>query len=225
MKYFTHRTTLRFEPESRKMIRKFGLEGYGLYLVFLETAAETVSTKTVDPRLSESIEDLADYFNKDSEDIAEMAAYALAENIIQMDNEHIICKKVHELLDEYLSKSSVMRSSLDIYKDGSRNLPEAEQVLEYLNELLTQDSRKRGYKVNNDNITAIQSRLAAGFSIEDCKRVCLYKYNDWNDTESAKYLRPKTLFRKSNFEGYLNASVGDEKPSEEAIRASIRLES
>lgn len=221
MKYFTHMTNLRFTPDSRKMIKKFGLEGYGLYVVFLETAAETVSTKTVDPRLSEGIEDLADYFHKDSKDIAEMAAYALAENIIQMDGEHIICKKVHELLDEYLSKSSVMRSSLEEYVTGSKNAPEAEQVLVYLNELLTQDSRKRGYKPNNDNLTAIQSRLTAGFSIEDCKRVCLYKYNDWVNSENAKYLRPKTLFRKSNFEGYLNAST-DIKPSEEQVRAAIR---
>jgi len=221
VKYLKHFTTLRFEPESRKMIKEYGLEGYGLYLIFLETAAENVEAKKVDPRLSESIEDLAEYLKVDPDKMAEMVAYALAKEVIQMDGEHIVCKKVHDLLDEYLSKSSTMRASMEEYNTGSKNESAAEQVLQYLNELLTQDSRKRGYKLNKDNLTAIESRISAGFTVEDCKRVCLYKYNDWKDSEQSKYLRPKTLFRKSNFEGYLNAST-DIKPSEEQVRAAIR---
>jgi len=225
MKYFKHFTTVRFQPDCRKMIEKFGLQGYGLYVLFMETAAESVEAKKVDPRLSESVEDLASYFHKDTAEIAEMTAYALAENIIQMDEGHLICEKVLELLDEYLSKSSTMRESMEIYKTGSRAVLPAESVLEYLNELLTQDGKRRGYQPNKENLTPIESRLAAGFSVEDCKRVCLYKFNEWDNTEMKKYLRPKTLFRKSNFEGYLNEASGDVQATDEEIRAALRMES
>lgn len=124
MKYFTHMTNLRFEPESRKMIKQYGIAGYGFYCALLESAAESVTAKRPEPCLSEGIEDLAEYFDMKPELAAEMISYALDKNIIQKDD-HIVCLKVHELLDEYLSKSSKMRESLKEYGPTEEGIREA----------------------------------------------------------------------------------------------------
>lgn len=129
MKYFKHMTSLRFEPEARKMIRKYGLEGFGLYIVFLETASESIDPKKVEPKLSESVADIAEYFNLRPERVKEMFAYALDAGILQSADNQYLCEKVHELLDEYSAKSSIMRESLEVYKTGSRS--GEENIIEY----------------------------------------------------------------------------------------------
>ena len=115
MKYFKHSTTLRFEPSCRDMIDKYGLEGYGLYCLLLETAAESVEVKNVTPVTSESVEQLSKYFR--NKNLAEMIQYAIDEKILKPAGDKIIFEKVLTLLDEYLSKSSTMRESLEEYRN------------------------------------------------------------------------------------------------------------
>lgn len=59
----------------------------------------------------------------------------------------------------------------------------------------------------------ITARLNEGYTIEDFKRVIDTKVADWSSNpHMAQYLRPKTLFLPSNFEGYLNQN-GAASPS------------
>jgi len=52
------------------------------------------------------------------------------------------------------------------------------------------------------NLEFIRGRLNSGFTEDDCSRVLALK---WKDPDFKKrFFRPKTLFRTSNFEGYLN---------------------
>ena len=49
-----------------------------------------------------------------------------------------------------------------------------------------------------------QVALADGATVQDCKGVIARKVREWAPKpEMAPYLRPLTLFRKSNFEQYL----------------------
>jgi|LGVE01.1.fsa_nt_gb uncharacterized phage protein (TIGR02220 family) len=76
-------------------------------------------------------------------------------------------------------------------------------IVNYLNEIL-------GTKYNasaNSTKTPIQARLNEGYKLEDFKKVIDKKYNEWLDTEWAKFLRPSTLFG-NKFEGYLNQKSG-----------------
>lgn len=82
---------------------------------------------------------------------------------------------------------------------------EASEVIEYLN-AKTGSAYKASSKAN---ISVIRARLNDNYTVEDCKKVIDIKAGQWlNDPEMSRYLRPSTLFRPSNFEGYLNETRG-----------------
>ncbi len=70
------------------------------------------------------------------------------------------------------------------------------EVLDYL-KLVT----GRGFRESAD----LKARLK-DYSVDEIKAVIDYKAKQWMGSEMQQYIRPKTLFGKSNFEGYLNDS-------------------
>ena len=84
-------------------------------------------------------------------------------------------------------------------------------IISYLNKVV-------GTKYREDNkatIRHIRARLSDGYTIDDFKKVIDKKYNSWNGTDMAKYLRPETLFG-TKFESYLNEqeSAADKEKAE-----------
>lgn len=76
----------------------------------------------------------------------------------------------------------------------------AREVINYLNLAL-----KTKYRENSkESLNKIGALVEEGFTLEDFKTVINKKKKDWSGTPYEKYLRPSTLFRKSNFEEYLN---------------------
>jgi len=68
-------------------------------------------------------------------------------------------------------------------------------------------------RINKNNLKAsdkykkITSRLDAGFTVEDCKKVIDYKNNEWkNDKKMCQYIEISTFFAIANFEKYLDAA-------------------
>ena len=73
-------------------------------------------------------------------------------------------------------------------------------IVSYLNE-----KAGTGFKATTAKTkSAINARLAEGFTLEDFKTVIDKKCAEWIGTDMQKYLRPETLFG-TKFEGYLNA--------------------
>jgi uncharacterized phage protein (TIGR02220 family) len=73
-------------------------------------------------------------------------------------------------------------------------------VIDYLNQ-----QAGTHYKHTDSNKRLIEPRLKEGFTLADCKQVIDNKMRDWGqDQNMRQYLRPKTLFQASKFEGYLN---------------------
>lgn len=87
-------------------------------------------------------------------------------------------------------------------QDGRADSPTAiaDRVIDYLNQ--TAGKKFRHTKTNRNQVTA---RLRDGFTEDDCIRVIDNRSGQWLGTEMDEFLRPSTLFRPSNFEGYLNA--------------------
>ncbi len=74
------------------------------------------------------------------------------------------------------------------------------RIIDYLNMVCGTDY-KHTTKATRESIHA---RLEDGYTEDDFKTVIDKKFAEWKGTEWEKYLRPQTLFRPSNFEGYLN---------------------
>lgn len=78
----------------------------------------------------------------------------------------------------------------------------ADAVIDCLNQVT--GSR---YQKKPSSKAPINGRLTEGFSAEDLQLVIAFKHEHWGcDPDKAQYLRPKTLFAPSNFNGYLNAA-------------------
>lgn len=76
-------------------------------------------------------------------------------------------------------------------------------VLTYFNEVCS-SKYKSSTKSHIENINA---RLSEGHSVEDCKAVIDFKFNEWgSDQRMAGYLRPQTIFSTGKFQGYLMAA-------------------
>lgn len=85
------------------------------------------------------------------------------------------------------------------------------EIIEYLN-------RYTGKKFNfkaKANQELIKARFNEGYSKEDFLKVIDNKVSEWIDVDSMKdYLQPSTLFRKSNFDKYLNQTVKQQENEE-----------
>ena len=74
-----------------------------------------------------------------------------------------------------------------------------EEIINYLNE-------KAGTKyksTSKDTIKHINSRLKAGYTVEDFKYVIDVKVAEWQGTKMEMYIRPSTLFN-SKMDNYVN---------------------
>ena len=97
---------------------------------------------------------------------------------------------------EFEHEASIRRASGEHKQE---QLIHIKEVVDFLNEISS-----RHYQPKGQNASFISGRLSEGYSVDDLKAVCTFK---WNDPKFDKqYFRPTTLFRSSNFEGYLAAA-------------------
>ncbi|MEG3312967.1 phage replisome organizer N-terminal domain-containing protein [Streptococcus parasuis] len=95
----------------------------------------------------------------------------------------------------WLNQSSIEEIKKTNPKNYSIYIP-----IQYLNQ-----ETGHTYKFIATHTKFIQARYKDGYTLEDFKKVIDTKVAQWkNNTEMAKYLRPKTLFSPSNFDSYLN---------------------
>jgi uncharacterized phage protein (TIGR02220 family) len=98
-----------------------------------------------------------------------------------------------------------LRNATDIEEDKEKEEEKEiyKSIVSYLNE-----KAGTGYKPTTAKTkSAINARLAEGFTVDDFKTVIDKKCAEWLGTDMEKYLRPETLFG-TKFEGYLNAKTG-----------------
>lgn len=88
------------------------------------------------------------------------------------------------------------------------------EVIEYLNQ-----KTDKNFKPDADgNKRIINPRLKEGYTVSDLKRIIDVKYAEWhgitfrNGQPGDNYLKPETLFRPSNIEGYNNQQLPSKQP-------------
>lgn len=80
---------------------------------------------------------------------------------------------------------------------------DAAEILKFLNL-----KANRNYKAVKANTEMIHARLSEGFTVADIKQVIAKKCREWiNNDEMAEYVRPKTLFSRTNFANYAGELV------------------
>jgi len=83
------------------------------------------------------------------------------------------------------------------------------QAIEAIHFLNTKTGRN--YRAQGATLDILLARLRSGATLQQIKAVIAKKSMEWRDNENMeRYLRPKTLFGRENFENYLGEVGTDE---------------
>jgi uncharacterized phage protein (TIGR02220 family) len=88
-------------------------------------------------------------------------------------------------------------------ESGTRH-EQGKRILEFLNA-----KTGKNFRLNATTLRFIESRLAEGFTVSECKMVIAKKVREWKGAEFKNgmrgddYLRPSTLFNATNFNNYV----------------------
>lgn len=105
--------------------------------------------------------------------------------------------------DRFNKKEFLYKDKISLDKIDENAIKE---IVDYLNFKIGTN-----YKSNSKGtITYITTLIDEGFNINDFKCVIDKKHKEWTKTPYEKYLRPSTLFKKQNFEEYLNQKENHE---------------
>ena len=111
MQYFKHMSNMRHDLKIKKLILKYGIEGYGWYNLILETISEKLSTQKPMPELEESCEDLALCYNGNTTKINEIICYMINNGLLELNdlNARVMCNKIFKYLDSSQTKSEELK--------------------------------------------------------------------------------------------------------------------
>lgn len=119
-----------------------------------------------------------------------------AERDTQNGNSHIVSSSYSSTSSSYTNSELPNRE-----KKSDAFESDIKAIIDYFNERCGTRYTYRNKAVNG----MIRARLSEGFTVEDFRTVINTKAAKWeNDHKMRDYLRPKTLFRPSHFEEYLN---------------------
>lgn len=118
MQYFKHQSNMRHDIKLKRVISRYGLEGYGLYNLILESITGSLSTDSPIPDLSETCEDIAEFYNGNTARINEIANYMVNQGLFDLDDitGHVICTKLYKFLDTSQTRSAAIRDMITSYK-------------------------------------------------------------------------------------------------------------
>lgn len=109
---------MRNDVKIKRLIRKYGLEGYGLYNIIVESIADALTTDSPIPELEETANDLAENYKSDTIRIEEMTNFMIEQGLFEINeiNGHIICNKIYKFIDKAQTRSEDIRNMIESYK-------------------------------------------------------------------------------------------------------------
>lgn len=128
---------MRHDPKIKRVVRKYGADGYALYNYILESIAGNLNPKDPLPNLEETSEDIAYDLKLDTLRVQEIVGYCLEQGLFSQDEVtgHILCLKMYKFLDDATRKSSSVVNMLNSFaklnqSDKVGQIPsESEKVL------------------------------------------------------------------------------------------------
>jgi hypothetical protein len=118
MMWFKHMTNMRHDVKMRRLIAKYGIEGYGLYCAILESIVESMDTESPMPDLEENSTDIATMFKMDTVRVEEIMLFCMEQGLFEQDeiSGHLLCHKVYKFLETNQTRSTQMRQMISQYK-------------------------------------------------------------------------------------------------------------
>ena len=108
---------MRHDRRVRHVIKKYGIEGYGLYCLILEMISERLAPTDPSPELEDSYTDIAEDYNGDKDRIKKMIIFMVSEGLFeQNDTGHVLCPKIYKYLQGSQTRSQYMKNLIKARK-------------------------------------------------------------------------------------------------------------
>ena len=122
MKWFKHFSSARFDTKIRRLINKYGIEGYGLYFAVVETIAFQLDVEKPIPAIEDNCQDIATFFKMDTVRVEEILHFCIEQGLFQLqDNGVITCLKLLAHLDNTMSSNPQIRKILEKFGEITRD--------------------------------------------------------------------------------------------------------
>jgi hypothetical protein len=121
VKWFKHMSTMSEDVKIKRLIRRFGVEGYGLYNYILELIVRRLETDSPLPDLEESSNDIANDLSMDTVRVEEIIWFCVEQGLFEQDEMtgRILASKVYKFLQQSETRSEQIRAMITTYKDTS----------------------------------------------------------------------------------------------------------
>ena len=118
MKWFKHMSNMRNDARLKKVINRYGLEGYGLYNIIIESITESLENESPLPVLQEDAADIADFYNADTTKVLEMIHFMVNIGLFDFTkNNDIVCIKIYKHLQSSQTRSKHIRKLIENYSN------------------------------------------------------------------------------------------------------------
>jgi hypothetical protein len=108
---------MRHDPKIRRVISRYGLEGYGLYCLILECITERLTVEDHEPTMEETPADIAEFYKADRDRVVEMIEYMADQHLVELDEE-VMCHKIYKYLDQASTSNPELRKMIQSYRNG-----------------------------------------------------------------------------------------------------------
>ena len=165
MKWFKHFSAAKYDPRIMRLIKKFGLRGYGLYFAIVEYISNQLETTKPLPDLEENSQDIASFFNEDTVLIEEMLLFCVNQGLFEQDENtgRIVCLKLLCHLDNTMANNPEIKKIIDSFnsmdksniiklEETSRNFKQLEEPKSRLDKIRLDKNRKE--KDKSDSFSA-----------------------------------------------------------------------
>jgi hypothetical protein len=198
-------TNMRHDVKMRRLINKFGIEGYGLYCAILESIVETMDTSNPIPDLEENSHDIATFFKMDTVRVEEIMLFCMTQGLFDQDEltGSLLCHKVYKFLESSQTRSKEMRAMISAYKKSSS--PQIPQDFDQ-NSVSDKCEEKNRIEKNRIEKNRIEENVDHDDRFDDFwnlydkktgKEKCISKWKKLTDSEKDKILETLPLYVNS----------------------------
>ena len=133
MKWFKHMSDMADDVKIKRLVRKHGIAGYGLYCYILERIVRRLDSDSPTPDLEESSSDIAADLGMDTVKVEEVMHFCVGQGLFDQDavSGRIIASKIYKYLQQAQTKSGAIRTLIAEYSDaGSQTVTDGHRPSE-----------------------------------------------------------------------------------------------
>ena len=121
MKWFKHMSDMAGDVRVKRVIRKHGVEGYGLYVYIIERIVARLDTLSPHPDLEENAEDIAADTGLTPAKVEEIMWTCIEQGLFEQDevSGRLTAHKVYKFLQQSETRSQEIRDMITAYKNSN----------------------------------------------------------------------------------------------------------